>query len=112
MRALHRAGQDSSTLWPTPAGVRSCEPALDVSPPIAQNSDMADPYRLFSWELSYFSGKVRAYIKAAPFRGDLFDFGDGLMMTFPGAGDDQTTPYEPSFSFSDCHLVLGKIAEE
>ena len=31
---------------------------------------MSDPYRLFSWEHSYFSGKVRAYLRYKDFFGD------------------------------------------
>ncbi len=36
------------------------------------------PYRLFSWELSYFSGKVRAYLRYKDRMGDLGGFEDIL----------------------------------
>lgn len=51
---------------------------------------MADPYRLFSWELSYFSGKVRAYMRYK-------DYFDALGPGF----EDILCPYD---------LILGLLA--
>ena len=54
--------------------------------------EMGDPYRLFSWEHSYFSGKVRAYLRYKRFYDDLGAAGYQDILATPELQDGLLEP--------------------